>query len=56
MDVFILIYIFVYVTSNNAPQPSYQVLHANNPAVAPKYEAPKPKFQRERTRRRASAA
>jgi len=34
-----------YVTSNNAPQPSYQVLHANNPAVAPKYEAPKPKFQ-----------
>jgi len=34
-----------YVTSNNAPQPSYQVLQANNPAVAPQYEAPKPKFQ-----------
>jgi hypothetical protein len=34
-----------YVTSNNAPQPSYQVLEANNPAVAPQYEAPKPKFQ-----------
>jgi len=34
-----------YVTSNNAPQPTYQVLEANNPAVAPKYEAPKPKFQ-----------
>jgi len=34
-----------YVTSNNAPQPSYQVLEANNPAIAPKYEATKPKFQ-----------
>jgi len=34
-----------YVTANNAPQASYQILEANNPAVAPQYEAPKPKFQ-----------
>ena len=35
----------IYVDSSNAPISSYNILDANNPAVAPKYEPAKPSFQ-----------
>jgi len=35
----------IYVDSSNAPLSTYHVLDANNPAIAPAYEASKPSFQ-----------